>query len=69
MNVYQLTVLNKDKIHIPTIEKFADKFEAVYPHPIETKDGTIFEFEFPTYEHMKKFKDALDSLNPKLFSI
>lgn len=67
MNIYQLTILNKDEIHIPAIEKLANTYGANFSHPIETKDGKVFEFEFPAYEHMEKFKASLDGL--KLFKL
>ena len=68
MNFYQLTILNQDSIHIPAIRGFAHAYGAIYPAPTETKDGIAFDFEFPTYNQMKDFIAALDTLNPRLFS-
>ena len=66
MNVYQLTILDKDEVHIPAIKRFANKCIATYSITT-TKDGTIFEFEFPTYNLMQSFKESLNTLNPPLF--
>ncbi|OJX49863.1 MAG: hypothetical protein BGO88_08925 [Flavobacterium sp. 38-13] len=68
MNFYQLTILHKDSLHISTIQRFAHTYGAVYSAPTNNKDGITFEFEFPTYNQMKDFIAALDTLNPRLFS-
>lgn len=67
MDIYQLTIIEKDEKHIPAIEKFADMYEAIYSDPMETKDGIVYEFEFPSYQHTEEFKAKLDTLRPKLF--
>ena len=67
MNFYQLTVIEKDEIHIPAIKRFANTCGAMYSS-IATKDGIVFDFEFPTYNLMKDFIASLDTLNPPLFS-
>jgi len=67
MNVYQLTILDKDAIHIDAINRLADKEDAVYSPPITTKDGTSWEFDFPAYDNMERFIDAIGNLRPRLF--
>lgn len=66
MNEYQLTIIEKDKIHIQAIARFAKEYGATY-NSIETKDGIVFSFDFPLYNQMKNFIEALDTLTPHLF--
>lgn len=66
MNEYQLTIIEKDEIHIPAIVRFAKQYGATYTS-IETKDGIVFSFDFPLYNQMKNFIGTLDTLTPHLF--
>jgi hypothetical protein len=67
MNFYQLTILEKDEIHITAIKRFANICGGICSS-ISTKDGIVFDFEFPTYNLMKDFVASLGTLNPPLFS-
>lgn len=66
MNIYKLTLLEKDEVHIPAIKEYAIKYGSILSF-IKTKDGTVFEFDFATYAHLEKFKEVLETLTPKLF--
>jgi len=62
MNMYQITLLEKDEIHLPQIEEIAKKNKAII-NGTRTKDGIVLEMEFPTYEFMERFINEIKPLN------
>ncbi|MCA0348726.1 MAG: hypothetical protein LCH35_05645 [Bacteroidetes bacterium] len=66
MNIYNLSILEKDRIHESKIQNLANKYKAIF-NTTETKDGMVYEFEFPDYTLMESFREEINNLQPKLF--
>ena len=55
MNIYQLTLLEKDEIYIAEINDLANRHDGVY-NTYRTKDGLVYFIKFPSFKNLENFR-------------
>ena len=58
MPSYQITILPKDEVYLPAINRLVGRSNGAY-YTVETKNGLLYALSFPSIEMLESFKEAV----------